>query len=92
VIVGLFEVIVEINGVAMAVKLWAFLNKFFLTKKEIAYVKYKGSNLKCCAIVLNSIVSCKSLGMLEPFHGFYFGHVLPRSTSMPLQKKKFVMD
>jgi hypothetical protein len=76
--IGLFEVIIEISGVVMGVKLWAFLNKFFLTKKEIAYVEYKGSNLKSCAIVLNSIVSCKSLGMLEPFHGSCFGHVLSK--------------
>ncbi len=76
-IVGLLEVI-DTNGMAMAPKLQELLDMFSLTDKIVAYVKDEGYNLQTCASALNSIVSCNSLRLLEPFDGLFLGHALSK--------------
>jgi hypothetical protein len=45
-------------------------------------VKDEGANLQSCATTFTFVVSCKTLGMLEPFHGSCFDMFYPRSTNM----------
>jgi hypothetical protein len=42
---------------------------FNLIQKIWVYVKDKGSNLQTYEYVVNSIISCDTLGMFEPFDG-----------------------
>jgi hypothetical protein len=60
----------------MAPKLWELLDRFFRIDNILAYVKNKGVNLQSCVTTFTFVVSCKTLNMLEPFHGSYFGHAL----------------
>jgi hypothetical protein len=75
--IDLFEVTTT-SGAAMAPKLQELLDKFSLTNKILAYVKDEGVNMQSYAIVLTFVVLCKTLGMLEPFHGSCFGHALSK--------------
>jgi hypothetical protein len=75
--IKLFEVF-DTNGVAMAPRLQQLLDKFSLTQKILAYVKDEGYNLHTCANVLNFVVLCVSLAMMEPFDGSCFGHALSK--------------
>ncbi len=79
--IGFFEAIAT-SGVTMAPKLWKLLGMFSFTDKFLAYVKDEGANLQSCATTLTFVVSCKTLGMLEPFHGSCFDMFYPRSTNM----------
>jgi hypothetical protein len=53
----------------MAILLWQLFNMFNLIQKIWVYVKDKGSNLQTCEYAVNSIISCDTLGMFEPFDG-----------------------
>ncbi len=79
--IGLFEVM-DISGAIMAPTLQKLLDMFALTNKTIAYVKDERYNLQTCANVLNSIVSCNSLGLLKPFDGFVLGMHFQRCVSL----------
>ncbi len=54
------------------------MTSFPTHKKKKPYIIDEGSKLQSCAIALNLVVSCKSLGMLERFHGSCFRHVLSK--------------
>lgn len=75
--IGLFEAIAT-NGVAMAPKLWELLDTFSFTNNILTYVKDEGANLQFCATTFTFVVLCKTLGMLELFHGSCFGHALSK--------------
>jgi hypothetical protein len=60
----------------MAPKLWEFFDMFSFINKILAYVKDEGANLQFCATIFTFVVLCKTLGMLELFHGSCFGHAL----------------
>ncbi len=70
---GLFEPI-NPNGQTLAKKLIELLDNYALKRKNIAYVKDEGFNLKIMTIALKSIVSCDMLGLEESFQGIFFGH------------------
>jgi len=46
--------------------------------------------LQTCASVLDSMLLCKSLTMLEPFHGFHFGHALSKVCQYVITNVKMV--
>jgi len=66
----------------MVLQLQQLLNKCFFTQEILAYVKDEGFNFQTCASGLNSLVSCASLVVMEPFNGSCFGHAL--SKGLPL--------
>jgi hypothetical protein len=51
----------------LAKKLIELLDNYALKRKNIAYVKDEGFNLKIMTIALKSIVSCDMLGLEESF-------------------------
>jgi len=67
----------DTNGVTMAPSL-QLLDKVSFTQKIFAYVKDEDFNLQSCASVLNSVVLCASLAMMELFDGLCFGHALSK--------------
>jgi len=73
----LFEV-TNTSGIAMATKLQKLLNWFVLIDKIVTCVNDEGSNLQTSASALNSIVSCNTLVLLEPFRGSCLGHALSK--------------
>jgi hypothetical protein len=54
------------------------LDKFSLTKKEIAYIRDEVSNLQPCANALTCIISHSNLALLEPFNALCLGHALSK--------------
>jgi hypothetical protein len=84
--IKLFEVS-NFSGVAMVRRLQQLLDKFSLTQKILAYVKDEGSNLQTYANVLNYVVSCVNLAMMEPFDGSCFGHALPKVCHYAINEK-----
>jgi hypothetical protein len=68
----------DTNGVTMAPSLQQLLDKNFFTQKIFVYVKDEDFNLQSCANVLNSVILCASLAMMEPFDGLCFGHALSK--------------
>jgi hypothetical protein len=46
--------------------------------KDCSFGKDKRSNLQRCIVTLNVIVSCDTLGMLEPFDGSCLGYTLSK--------------
>jgi hypothetical protein len=77
VMIWLFEV-TDISGAIMSPILQKLLDMFTLINKTIAHVKDERNNLQTSINALNSIVSCNSLGLFEPFDGFCFGHALSK--------------
>jgi len=73
--IGLFEAIAT-SSATMVPKLWELLDRFSCIDNILAYVKDKGVNLQSCVTTFTFVLSCKTLNMLEPFHGFYSGHAL----------------
>jgi hypothetical protein len=59
-------------------RLQKLLDRFALIEKIVVYVKDEGSNLQTCASAMNSIISCNSMGLLEPIDGLCFGHALSK--------------
>ncbi len=94
--VSLFKT-TKTSGATMVVNLRALLDKFSHThththihkkKRKENNIKYEGSKLQSCAIAFNLVVSCKSLGTLEPFHDSCFGHVLSKVCQYVTTKEK----
>jgi len=55
------------------------LDSYALRRKNITYVKDKGSNLNTMATTLKSIISCDILGLEESFKGTCFGHAFSKA-------------
>ncbi len=70
---GFFEV-ANIFEKTLAKNLIELLEKYKL-RKNITYVKDKGSNLNRMITTLKIIMSCDILGLQENYQGTYFGHV-----------------
>jgi hypothetical protein len=51
----------------------------FLDKENYCVCQRQGVQLVICATSLNYVVWCKCLGMLEPFHGSCFKHVMSKA-------------
>jgi hypothetical protein len=68
------------------------LDKFSLTKKNIAYIRDEVSKLQPCANALTCIISHSNLALLEPFSGLCLGHAFQRyANNMLLQIKKCLL-
>jgi hypothetical protein len=52
------------------------------------YVKDEGVNLNFLTITLTSIVSCKSLQLLQPFANFFFGQVMSKACQYVMNETK----
>ncbi len=63
----------------MVKTLTKLLDSYALRRKNITYVKDKGSNLNTMATTLKSIVSCDILGLEEIFQGTCFGHAFSKA-------------
>jgi hypothetical protein len=53
-------------------------------------MKDEGSNVHKCVTILNSIVSCNSLAMFEPFDGFILGMDYLKLVNMLLLMKTYL--
>ncbi len=75
--IGLFKVM-GTSGATMVPKLQELLDKFSLTKKNIAYIKDEMSNLQPFTNALTCIISYNNLALLEPFNGSCLGHAISK--------------
>ncbi len=71
--INLFEAF-ETSGQALARNLQDFLEQCGLIKNFFVYVKDEEANLNTMIVILKSIVTCKTLNVMESFQGTYFGH------------------
>jgi hypothetical protein len=51
-------------------------------KKLIRNVKNEGANLNAMTIVLNSIINCKMLNVIENFQATCFGHAFSKACQL----------
>jgi hypothetical protein len=70
--------VIGTSGAIMVPKLQELLDKFSLTKKNIAYIKDEVSNLQACVNALTRIISYNNLALLEPFNGSCLGHAISK--------------
>ncbi len=59
----------------------------WLEEKEIAHVKYEGSNLNVTNITPKSIVNYEALGLEESFQGTYFGMIFSNLSLCTIDEK-----
>jgi len=78
----------NINGQTLAKSLTKLLDNYALRRKNIAYVKDKGSNLNTMTTILKSIVGCDMLDLEESFQGIYFGHAFSKACQYVTIEKK----
>ncbi len=76
----------------MVLKFKKLLDKFFLTKKIVIYVKDVWYNLQTCANALNSIISCNTLALLEPFDGSFLGNTFLKVCQYVTVNEKMSID
>lgn len=75
--IGIFEAH-DMSGATMVVKLKQILDKFSFTQKILAYVKDEDPNLQTCVQAFKLVVSCGDFGIVEPFNGSCYRHVLSK--------------
>ncbi len=85
--ISLFEAF-ETSRQALAKNLQDFLEHYSLAKNFFIYVKDEDANLNTMIITLRSIVTCETLGVMESFHGTYFGHAFFKACQYAIVGKK----
>ncbi len=64
------------------------MEQYGLIKKLIPNVKDERANLNAMMIVLNSIINCEMLSVIENFQAICFGHAFSKACQLQLLMKE----